>query len=302
MTKKLKVLDLFSGIAGFSLGLERTGAFETVAFCEIDKTCRKVLDKHYPNVPKFKDIKNMSVTHVYAGEGWLIEYTDKPHPDTQIFAYDIDVICGGFPCVDISIGGAQKGFLDEEGKPTRSGLWFEYRRLIDQIRPKWVIIENVANLLKLGFDQVLQDLSDLGFDVEWHVVRATDVGLPHQRERLFIIAHSRSLRLYERLGKERHVQVDQERESKTIHTEGSECQPKPITLCPILSRGLFDEYRASHPGRAATITGIRRVTDGISTGIHETARKQRIKQLGNAIVPDIAEIIGRRIVEIEGLL
>jgi DNA (cytosine-5)-methyltransferase 1 len=119
--EKLKVLDLFSGIGGFSLGLERTGGFETVAFCEIEPFPRKVLAKHWPDVPCFHDVRTLTASDVGP----------------------IDVITGGFPCQDISLAGKQAGL----GTETRSGLWSEIVRLVGELRPQFVIVENVANLL-----------------------------------------------------------------------------------------------------------------------------------------------------------
>src|SRR5690348_7144513 len=120
---KLRVLDLFSGIGGFSLGLERTGGFETVAFCEIDPFCRRVLAKHWPNVPCFEDVTTLR------GES----------------VGPVDAICGGFPCQDISYAGNGAGLAG-----ARSGLWFEYARLIRELGPKLVLVENVAALLSRG--------------------------------------------------------------------------------------------------------------------------------------------------------
>lgn len=123
---KLKILDLFSGIGGFSLGLERTGGFETAAFCEIEPFPRKVLAKHWPNVPCYNDVRELT------GERLRADGIDR-----------IDVITGGFPCQDISTAGRMAGI----GEGTRSGLWSEIARLVGEIRPQFVIVENVANLL-----------------------------------------------------------------------------------------------------------------------------------------------------------
>ena len=114
---KLKVLDLFSGIGGFSLGLERTGGFETVAFCEINKFCQKVLKKHWPEVPIFEDVTKLKGEQV--GQ--------------------VDIICGGFPCQDLSTSGQGAGVGGE-----RSGLWREMARLASELRPKYIIMENCS--------------------------------------------------------------------------------------------------------------------------------------------------------------
>ena len=161
----MNVLDLFSGIGGFSLGLERAG-FKTVAFCEVDKKCQAVLKKHWPDVPMFDDVSNL--------KGKDIE--EK-----------IDVICGGFPCQDISLAGKGAGLA---GK--RSGLWSEFHRLIEEIRPKYAIIENVSALRSRGLDQVLREISEIGYDAEWHCITAASVGAPHRRDRIWIVAYANS--------------------------------------------------------------------------------------------------------------
>lgn len=177
---KLKVLDLFSGIGGFSYGLEKTGLYETVAFCEWDKKCQAVLNKHWPSVPKFSDIANL----VYLEEGILHDDLDGLTVFTKA-----DVITGGFPCQDISLAGKGAGIEGE-----RSGYWKHYKRLIQEIKPKGVIIENVSALRNRGLDQVLQDLHEVGYDAEWHCIPASHLGATHQRDRIWIIAYSRSLR------------------------------------------------------------------------------------------------------------
>jgi DNA-cytosine methyltransferase len=162
----LKVLDLFSGIGGFSLGLERTGGFETKAFCEIDPFCRRVLAKHWPKVPCYDDIRELTGARL-AADGIAV-----------------DVICGGFPCQDVSIAGRRAG-MDGE----RSGLWSEYARLVREIRPEYVIVENTPGLLSLGMGVVLGDLAALGFDAEWHCIPVSALGADHIRDRVWIIAN-----------------------------------------------------------------------------------------------------------------
>lgn len=162
---KLRVMDIFSGIGGFSHALDEVGGFETVAFCEIDKSCQKVLRQHWPMVPIYSNVKTMPTLH------------------------NIDVIVGGFPCQDISLAGLQRGITNE----TRSGLWYEYKRLIKAHNPRWVIIENVRNLINNGLLQVLKDLDEVGYDCEWQVISARDVGAPHLRERVWIVAWPRNV-------------------------------------------------------------------------------------------------------------
>ena len=167
--EKLNVLDLFSGSGMFSLGLERTGGFETVGFCEIEEYPRKVLRRHWPTVPIYTDIRSLS------GEE----------------AGTVDVICGGFPCQDLSVAGKGAGLSGQQ-----SGLWSEFRRLIGEIRPGWVILENVANLLsgppeRSGewFGRLLADLAALGYDAEWHCIPLTYFGAPNNRDRVWVVAY-----------------------------------------------------------------------------------------------------------------
>jgi DNA (cytosine-5)-methyltransferase 1 len=164
--RKLRVLDLFSGIGGFSLGLERTGGFETVAFCEIDPFCRKVLAKHWPRVKQYEDVRELTAERL-GSDG-----------------ISVDVICGGFPCQDISTAGRGAGIGGE-----RSGLWKEYARLIGELRPIYLVVENVAALLGRGLGDVLGDLAEIGFDAEWHCIPAAAIGAPHRRDRIWIVAH-----------------------------------------------------------------------------------------------------------------
>ncbi len=162
---KLRVLDLFSGIGGFSLGLERTSGFSTVAFCEIEEFPRKVLAKHWPGVPCYHDVRELTAARL-AADG-----------------ISVDAICGGFPCQDISTAGRGAGIAGE-----RSGLWKEYARLIGELRPQYAIMENVSALLGRGLDVVLGDLASIGYDAEWHCIPASAVGAPHRRDRIWIVA------------------------------------------------------------------------------------------------------------------
>lgn len=184
----LTVLDLFSGIGGFSLGLERTGGFKTVAFCEIDPFCRKVLAKHWPGVPVYDDITTADFTPGFA-----------------------DVICGGFPCQDISTAGKRAGITGE-----RSGLWQHMVGAVRLVRPRYVIVENVAALLSNGLDTVLGDLASIGYDCEWHCIPASAVGAPHRRDRWWGVAYPQTVasRPYaDRAGPHR-AQVHEQREAE----------------------------------------------------------------------------------------
>ena len=161
--KKLELLDTFSGIGGFSYAAEKlVGGFETTQFIEIEPYCQKVLKKHWPDVPIHDDIKT---------------FTAKP--------FQFDAICGGFPCQDISTAGHQKGIT----KKTRSGLFYELMRVIRLVRPKYVILENVAAILNNGLDIVLGELSEAGYDAEWAVISASSLGACHRRSRWWLVAY-----------------------------------------------------------------------------------------------------------------
>jgi len=282
----MKVLDLFSGIGGFSLGLERAG-MKTIAFCEVDTHAQKVLKKHWPKVPLFDDVKELSFLDFARGE--------------------IDLICGGFPCQDISIAGQKRGL---EGK--RSGLWFEYRRLIDEIRPKYVIIENVANLRNIGLTRVLKDLRAIGYDAEWHIISACSVGAPHRRERIWIIAYPNGEGLQGHRRPDQTSETLQEVPACPSHLrppkKGFIAYPDHVRLgLPSTPAQEKQEWRAKAASRFGSLFGqilsvepaICRGNDGLSARLDERRRKQRIKQLGNAVVPQIPQLIGEAILKYE---
>ena len=166
---KLRTLDLFSGIGGFTLGLDSTGYFETVAFCEIEAFPCKVLNKHWPEVPIYNDVKELSYEKLYA-DGIISRRRG------------IDVICGGYPCQPFSVAGRQGG----EDDPRH--LWPEYFRLVRELRPHYAIGENVGGHLRLGLDTVLEDLDSENYTVRCFSVEAASLGAPHRRERIFWIA------------------------------------------------------------------------------------------------------------------
>lgn len=174
MGEKLKVLDLFSGIGGFALGLEAAG-METVAFCEVAPSCRHLLATHWPEVPCYDDVKTLTGERL-AADG-----------------IRVDALCGGFPCQDLSYAGKGAGLAGE-----RSGLWFEIARILRELRDlgrpvRIVILENVSALLGRGLGVVLGDLAALGYDAEWDCIPASAVGAPHQRDRIWIVAYARGL-------------------------------------------------------------------------------------------------------------
>jgi len=163
---KLRVLDLFSGIGGFSLGLERTGGFETVAFCEIEDYPRRVLAKHWPDVPIYNDVKELTHERLAAdGLG------------------GIDIIVGGYPCQPFSHAGQRRGAEDDRH------LWPEVKRLVASIRPAWCLFENVAGHVSMGLDEVLSDLEGQGYSAWPTIIPACAVDAPHRRDRVWIIAN-----------------------------------------------------------------------------------------------------------------
>jgi len=163
----LRHLDLFSGIGGFSLGLESTSGFETVAFCEIEKFPRKVLKKHWPHMKQYKDIKELTNEQLE---------TDGIIP--------IDIITGGYPCQPFSVAGSKRGEKDKRH------LWPEMFRLVKECRPTWVIGENVSGHIKLGLDTVLEDLESEGYSTRAFSISASSIGANHKRERVWIVGHS----------------------------------------------------------------------------------------------------------------
>ena len=265
--KKLRVLDLFSGIGGFSLGLERTGGFETVAFCEIEEFPRRVLAKHWPEVPCYEDVTKLT-GDILARDGIAV-----------------DVITGGFPCQDISPAGKKAGIGG-----VKSSLWGQFSRLIGEIRPRYVILENSAELLNRGVGDVLGDLAAWGYDAEWQCISAAVLGAPHGRDRFYAIAYPN-------------------------HQGEPGCTVNDETrwLPPFGSYDVADTKRGEQSlGRVMARVG--RVWqsvawDGlwsaenspIGLGMDDGVpnRMDRLRGLGNAVVPQIPEMIGHAILEAE---
>lgn len=244
----MKVLDLFSGIGGFSLGLERAG-HETIAFCEIDEFAQKVLKKNWEGVKIYNDIKQLTKQRLSV-DG----------------INEIGIITGGFPCQDLSQAGFQKGLESE-----RSGLWFEMLRLISELRPQYAIIENVAALLTGEgggwFTKLLEGLAAVGYDAEWHCLRASTLGFPIQRDRIWIIAFPTEIG-------QTHNGALLNPSAITDAWEASESIMGNPSWEWLLTNGNMRDYRKD-------------------IGLPHAAH--RIGALGNTIVPRFAEIIGNRI-------
>lgn len=162
----LKMLDLFSGIGGFSLAASWTGGIETVAFCEIEPFCQKVLKQHWPDVPIYSDIKELNGYDLVREHG------------------AVDIVCGGFPCQPFSFAGKRRGTEDDRH------LWPEMFRIIQETKPAWIIGENVVGLIDLALEQCFIDLESAGYEVQPFIIPACGVEAPHRRDRVWIVAHS----------------------------------------------------------------------------------------------------------------
>ena len=233
--------------------MESTGHFETVAFCEFDKHARLVLNKHWPDIKIYEDVRTL---------------------DAKKYRGSIDVVCGGFPCQDLSVAGKKKGITEGE----RSNLYTEMLRIISECLPQYAIFENVTGLLTgesgRWFAKFLYDLAEVGYDAEWHCISASELGAPHHRDRVWVIAYPTSERRAEmvlqnipRNGKEK----DERWASINAGPLGGTCDWKD----------------------GEVKSGVQLVIDGVPNGIH------RCKQHGNSVIPLIPELIGRAILKYE---
>jgi len=291
----VQVLDLFSGIGGFSLGLKRAG-METIGFCEIDPFCRKVLAKHWPDVTVHTDIRRL---------------------DGKDYKGRAEIICGGFPCQPFSQAGKRRGTEDDRH------LWPEMLRIISEVRPTWVIGENVIGIVKMELDSILSDLEGEGYQTRAFIIPACGIDAPHKRDRVWIIAHANSEgesdgpinegprpRQLELMADpnsgfstvtQQAVQAGRatiissskdvaDSESERVQRLWTSGEQKPhtyggqkLSLCG--SERPRPAYWEAEPGMG-------RVVDGIPN------RVDRIKGLGNAVVPMVVEVIGNAIMEI----
>lgn len=334
----MRILDLFSGIGGFSLGLESTGGFKTVAFCEFDKAAQKVLKLRWPNVPIFEDIRGLNDT------------------------VKADIITGGFPCQPFSVAGKRAGAADNRY------LWPELLRVISLVKPTWCILENVRGLLSiedgLVFDNCLSDLEAAGYEHQTLVIPACAVNAQHRRDRVWIICHAKhdgqpasgnqselqrepgrthkeikqftgSSIQRENVCNANSTQRERERMSSGVREEKPDIKSR--SKCRDASENVADTTIIGRQGQRESIqrsnkkkkgerktdnvesiseSRIRRTEfrlggefDGISRWLDESGlpkvssgvlnRANRLKQLGNSIVPQIAAAIGYAIIEAE---
>lgn len=272
---KLRVLDLFSGIGGFSLGLERTGGFETAAFCEYEKFPRSILKNHWPEVPCFPDVRELKGSDI-----------DGP----------IDVICGGYPCQPFSTAGQRRGKEDDRH------LWPEFSRLVDELRPTWVIGENVAGHISMGLDDVLSDLEGQGYAARAFVIPACAVNAPHRRDRVWLVANANSpgrRKGHEEMaGRKPEQRNSGDLQSTQANTNACRYRSQGGTeksfprVCDVQSK-LVRSGEVLAFKRNPCEPEILGVCDGFP------GRLDRVKALGNAVVPQIPEMIGYAILEAE---
>lgn len=332
----LTIGSLFAGIGGLEFGLERAGLGPVLWQVECDDYANRVLEQHWPDATRYRDVREVGAHNLAP----------------------VDLICGGFPCQDISNAGKRAGLAGE-----RSGLWFEFARIVRELRPRYILVENVAALLGRGIGTVLGDLAACGYDAEWDCIPATAVGAPHRRDRLFIVAYAGGQGWPRRVGRRKQqppggegartlADADGERLARRaesdLHEEAGIAAPRrdhpggcgfdvadaqgdgrvegrteparlgggsdaaecggevADTASPRLEeRSIFsgnareelatalrDGRRGT--GKWATEPYVGRVAHGVP------ARVDRLRCLGNAVVPQVAEFIGRRIVKHAG--
>ena len=287
LMNKIKILDLFSGIGGFSLGFHNASErFETTAFVECDKFCQKVLKKNFPGIPIYEDVKEFKPN----------EENIKPQ-----------IITAGVPCQPFSQAGLQRGKDDDRN------LWPETLRIIKESRPTWFIGENVPGIVKLYLDTILKDLESENYATRCFNIPAVSVGLQHQRKRIFFVAYSNEG--HAQAGRKRQRGIRKESEGERISSDASSLREtlsntsgfrlSPKKRDEELERKRFS-FKNNERGRSEgehatkswweTQSDILRGIDGISASMDENHNK-RIMSLGNSLVPQIPYLIGLSIIE-----
>jgi len=277
MSKQITFGSLFAGIGGIDLGFERCG-MKCRWQVEIDKYANKVLEKHWPNVERWGDVRTF--------------------PPDSSSKWKVDVMAGGFPCQDISVAGKGAGLNGE-----RSGLFFEIVRVARQLKPRAIVLENVSALLVRGMGAVLGELAEIGYDAEWHCIPAAGVGAPHRRDRVFIIAYAKHN------GSHRDGKNEQEREREEMercqfsrwdgidrnvadsdNKQRKRSEQETIRGESILSRQ-FRRGCEDIGEQWSTEPDVGRVADGVPS------RVDRLRGLGNAVVPQVAQVVGTMLLE-----
>lgn len=264
----MRIGSLFSGIGGLELGLEWSGLGETVWQVEIDPFCRSVLERHWPNARRFEDVTKVGA-----------EDLEK-----------VDLICGGFPCQDVSSAGKGEGLAG-----SRSGLWFEFARIVGELRPRWVVVENVASGAKRWVDQVVAGLEQLDYQALPIPLSAQDVGAPYPRARIFVVAYT-----------DRSSESTQPEHAEMVRAQESDRVAANARIATSSARDVVreqpwrcrwqDRKRAEEPERDswwATVPEVHAVVPGIP------GRVDHQRALGNAVVPQCAEVIGWIIRELQ---
>lgn len=260
----VKIGSCFAGIGGWELGLERAiPNSRTIWQVEQNTFCQGILKKHWPDATIYDDVRTIGAHNLES----------------------IDLLCAGFPCQDLSLAGNQRGIHDGE----KSNLYWELHRIISEIRPRIICLENVSNIIRLGGADVIGSLAAIGYDCEWIVIRSgSDFGAPHHRSRWFCVAYSDMSRsetaakipeFMEKMGKTQNRQPAQHSSMQT----------------------LWNNKKSSDWRGVGVKSAVCGMDDGISAGMdsaqHNRIRKERLKALGNAIVPQASEWVGRQIVQ-----
>ena len=276
----MNYLDLFHGIGGFALGAYWAGMkFETHYCSDIEPYAQELYKLRFPDSIQLGDITKINTADLPAGD-WIIS--------------------GGFPCQDISIAGKGAGIHG-----TRSGLWFEYWRIINDLRPRYAIMENVGMLIHRGLREVLGSLAEIGYNAEWQDIRASDMGAPHKRERIWIVAYPESIGGGGFQGLKRHEETERIKSNNRKQHD----RTFPDTDNTRLERGQDTggitgsrQERKQQLERQSEYSGtdywsvepaVGRLVNGLPR------RVDRLKGLGNAIVPQIAELLFRQIKELK---
>ena len=261
--------SLFSGIGGLELGLEWAGLGPVLWQVECNPKARTVLEAQWPQAIRFDDVRSVGMATLPS----------------------VDLICGGFPCQDVSSAGSRAGL-----QGAQSGLWSEFDRIVGAVRPRWVVVENVASGAKLWVDTVLGDLEQRGYACLPIPLSASDVGAPHRRARIFVVAHDQGNG--RRQGRSRGLDSGAPQQAKQAHRPASNA----------LSQGCKRPRSHAHQGRVRPTSsdgwqpecGLVPLVHGVSTRMVGGARREQIRLLGNSVVPQCAEVVGWVIRELSG--
>lgn len=271
MNERPTVGSLFSGIGGLDLGLERVG-FGVKWFCERDEFCQQVLSAHWPEVPIYPDV-------ALVGEG----------------TPSVDVITAGFPCQPVSVAGRRQAQEDSRW------LWPDVERCVRILRPRGVLLENVTGLLTAGFDDVISGLAACGYDAEWDCIPAAAVGAPHLRDRVFVIAtqgseqrrtlaHGNDSRSRNEVRAGRDAVGDGGKalaDAASVRSSGSRESVAPERSASCANRQAVEFIHGCFKGQWDAEPNVGRVAHGVPN------RVDRLRALGNAVVPQVAEAVGR---------